>query len=160
MGNLFRCSANSELREYILKVGGIVQAPYVAKYITENSPNMGGEVSATTNFVFARANATAITYYYFDATKWNKLHVKQVYAGNYGARGNLIGICTPTESASLFEERMFLKYKFEHTEKIDYVFDISNITGSHVFCLFVKVANGTTSNYLRTFIDGDVYLTK
>lgn len=160
MGNLFRCQINNEKREYILKAGGIVQQGYNPTYSKGAMIDIGGSASAGPNYVDLYGNGYAVTYIDFNATNWNRLHIKQARGYAWGGTASYIAVCTQTSYYEMVERNMLLNVRTPPNEPKDYVFDISNLSGIHTFCLYVRLENGLMENRLSISINGDVYLAK
>lgn len=159
MANLFRCVPNLEKREYILKAGGIVQGSYSYKTYTHKMEE--GTYNYSASWAEATYYAICAVYYRFNATKWNKIHIKRLYGAGFNNVG-LIGVLANPDAylgASDFEYASVQDTVYPHGEK-DYVLDISNMTGDKLFFIYAKTTGYTTSSYTSISIRGDVYLSE
>lgn len=157
MGNLFRCPM-AEKREYIMKAGGIVQKGYEVKYVKYYDTTYGN-VHLSSGSIWLEGKGYLRAYYEFDATEWNKLHVKQASGYHLVGGAHMIGI-TKYEPSSGYdiEDALFIKIYLPAMNLQDYVMDISSLSGIHYFCMFVKSSETSSGALTEIDINGDVYL--
>lgn len=160
MGNLFRCPINSEEREYILKAGGIVQEGYEA-ILVKYYDTTYGDASVSSSRVWVRKNGHVRVCYEFDATKWNKLHVKKLYCYGRNSGYPMLGITKWYPSGTYdIEDDLVSKVFLSDGNSTDYILDISSLSGTQYFCIYAKSTTTNVNDTMEISVAGDIYLTE
>lgn len=158
MANLFRCPIIIEKKEYIMKAVGLVQNGYTADAIYDR-PFTDGENAHGTYWAEATNAGETFVRYAFDATNWNKLYVNQAYYYRYSSNTRS-GIGVVKNYHYIADMRNNWVYTQVTQEKTDYVIDISTMSGTMWFFIHAESNAEFTYTRAKTFVEGDVYLTK